>query len=340
MPNVLRHISNENLDINECWLYWKYHFDRICLKHSPVKTVRVKNRHNPWMTHDILTLMYERDYLNRKAIKAKDNYLWERYKCARNCVVHTIKRAQQNYYKEQVCMHNGNKTVMWKTLKHILGGGNLTPDSFNEYFSQVGIKLANKLPDVPYDCKLPQSIHVFQLNAIHVNFIYEQLNLLKDKSNLDIINMDSRLLKLGASVIAPSITVLFNKSLSSGVIPNDWKCATVTPIYKGKGPIDQYGNYRPISVTSHFSKLIEKSVLFQLNNYLSSNDFLTCSQSAFRKNHSTTTAIHKLICDILDGFNENEITTTCFIDLQKCFEIIDHSILLKKLKMYGFLTRH
>ncbi len=45
---------------------------------------------------------------------------------------------------------------------------------------------------------------------------------------------------------------------------------------------------------------------------------------------------HNVISDILDGFNVNEITTLCFIDLQKCFDTIDHSILLKKLNMYGF----
>ena len=81
---------------------------------------------------------------------------------------------------------------------------------------------------------------------------------------------------------------------------------------------------------------MEKAVLSQLKEYLTSHDFITCCQSAFMKNHSTTTAIHRVISDILDGFNENEITAMCFIDLQKCFDTIDHSILLTKLHMYGF----
>ena len=79
---------------------------------------------------------------------------------------------------------------------------------------------------------------------------------------------------------------------------------------------------------------MEKAVLCQLNEYVLSRDFITCHQSAFRKNHSTTTAIHKVLCDILEGFNENEVTALCFIDLQKCFDTIDHSILIRKLQLY------
>ena len=118
--------------------------------------------------------------------------------------------------------------------------------------------------------------------------------------------------------------------------PADWKYAKVTPIYKGKGAIDDCRNYRPISVISHISKIMEKAVLFQLKEYLSTHDFISNSQSAFIKIHSTTTAVQRVISDILDGFNENDITTMCFIDLQKYFDTINHSILLHKLQIYGF----
>ena len=56
----------------------------------------------------------------------------------------------------------------------------------------------------------------------------------------------------------------------------------------------------------------------------------------FINNHSTTSAVQRVISEILERFDENEITTMCFIDLQKCFDTIDHSVLLKKLEMNGF----
>ena len=112
----------------------------------------------------------------------------------------------------------------------------------------------------------------------------------------------------------------------------------VTPIFKGKGSPEQCCKYRPMSVTSHVSKLMEKAVLYQLNEYVLSRDFIICHQSAFRKNHSPTTATQKVVCDILEGLNENEVqnvTALCFIDLQKCFDTIDHSIFIRKLQLYG-----
>ena len=71
-------------------------------------------------------------------------------------------------------------------------------------------------------------------------------------------------------------------------------------------------------------------MLLQLKYYLTSHDFISNCQSTFTKHHSTTTAVHKVISDILDGFDENEM---CLIDLQKCIDIIDHTISLEKLKM-------
>ncbi len=94
------------------------------------------------------------------------------------------------------------------------------------------------------------------------------------------------MLKMGASAVAPSLTLILNLSISTGVMSHDWKRAKITPIYKGKGASDECGNYRPISVIGHISKLMEKVVLSQLKEYLSSHDVIFCSQSAFIKKNT------------------------------------------------------
>ena len=338
MPPIYDQID---ADLDTAWSLWKNTFQTICSKHAPLKSIRVKNRSNPWMTRDILKRMYNRDYLHKKANQRKSQELWEQYKCARNDVVHAIKKAQSDYYRDQIDANEGNRTNMWRAVKNILGApnpttsNNITADAFNSYFSTVGSKLAEDCDDTPYSCTLPSSIHSFELTAGDVNFVYDQLRLLRDKSNLDILNIDCKLLRLSASAVAPSLSKIINLSISSGTIPDDWKTSKVTPIYKGKGPTDDCGNYRPISVISHIAKIMEKVVLRQLKTYLEEHKFISNCQSAFIKNNSTTTAIHRIISDVLEGINEDELTAMCFIDLRKCFDTIDHEILLKKLSMYG-----
>ena len=154
---------------------------------------------------------------------------------------------------------------MWKAYSPIrLVPSNISTDTFNNYFASIGTKLADGLNNVLYSSSLPRAIYSFELLSIGINFIYNQPLLLKDKFNTDIINIDSKMMKIGSNAIASSLTVIFNLSVYSGEIPIDWKCAKVTPIYKGKCASDDCENYRPISITSHVSKIMEKVVLFQL----------------------------------------------------------------------------
>ena len=165
------------------------------------------------MDDRILVISYVRtESLKKKAIKTKNNDTWEQYKLLRNQVVHSIKQNQISYYKEQVNMNPGNKNTMWKALRHILGSptrsvpSNSSADTFNNYFTSIRTNLADGLDNVLYSSSLPRAIHSFELQSIGVNFIYNQLLLLKDKSNNNIINIDSKMMKTGSSAIAPSLT--------------------------------------------------------------------------------------------------------------------------------------
>ena len=149
------------------------------------------------------------------------------------------------------------------------------------------------------------------------------------------LGYDSCILKLSSEIIWSSLTILFNMSLSNGEIPNEWKKARASPVYKNKGSKQDPNNFRPISVIGHIPKLFEKLVDSQLREYLQSPSFITHSQSAFMKLHSTQTSLHNVIGYVLDNINENEINGIWMFDLAKCFDTIDHKLLLKQLSKYG-----
>ena len=111
---------------------------------------------------------------------------------------------------------------------------------------------------------------------------------MKEATGLD--GISPRFLKDGASVIAPTVTFLVNLSLSTGIVPCDWKMARVVPLYKSGGHASM-DNYRPISILPVMSKIMEKAVNVQLQRYLQRFDLLSPFQAGFRQHHSTESAL-------------------------------------------------
>ena len=105
-----------------------------------------------------------------------------------------------------------------------------------------------------------------------------------------------------------------------------------------KGDKNNISNYRPISVVCHIAKLLEKEVQSQFLSYLQTNHLISVDQYAFLPNHSTNTCLHRVIDDWYESFNEKEKVGACFLDISKCFDCIDHELLLSKLNKYGILN--
>ena len=135
-------------------------------------------------------------------------------------------------------------------------------------------------------------------------------------------------------ILAKSITVLCNLSISLSSLPDDCKHAKLKPLFK-KGNKDEPKNHRPISFLPQISKVIEKIVHEQIQEYLNSNNILYRYQSGLCPYHSTDTCLSYLSDKIMKGFENRMFSGMTLIDLQKAFDTIDHEIFLKKMKHTG-----
>ena len=147
--------------------------------------------------------------------------------------------------------------------------------------------------------------------------------------------VSAKLLRIAAPAIADSLCKLINFNIEKQTFPTKWKVGKVTPIYKGQGNRDDKNNYRPITVLPILSKLLEKHICDHLCVFLEENALLHRFQSGFRKFHSTETALIRLVDQLLFDLDKNRASGLVFIDYKKAFDLIDHGLLLEKLKAYG-----
>ena len=140
------------------------------------------------------------------------------------------------------------------------------------------------------------------------------------------------LLKDCIDFLAP--TILF----SCGVFPSALKHGRVTPVLKKNGfDPEVFKNYWPITNLPFLSKVLEKCALSQMYSYLLQNDLFPASQSAYRKDNSTETALLRITNDILQATDKHEDTILVLLDLSEAFDTIDHEVLLNRLKQrFGF----
>lgn len=341
--NILDNIRSVK-SMTEAWDIFKQKFELICNNHAPLSKARLKSRKSPWITKEIIQIMYRRDYVHKKAIQLEDSDLWSEYKMLRNQVTSMIRNAKREYYELHL-IGEQNENNIWKILHTILpskyslhdSNTDLSADDFCNHFSEIGHKTAetvhNDSNDLPW--KGPTSQHCFKFQEITESSVLKFMEKLPSKSSLDVLNWDSKLMKDAKLQLTPILTYLFNKSQKSSTIPDDWKLARVSPVYKGAGSKSEMVNYRPISSISHIGKLMEKCVNEQLRKYLENHQFISPDQSAYRPNHSTTTSLHRVTEDWLESINDGDVIVACFLDIKKCFDTINHQILLKKLNFYG-----
>jgi len=234
--------------------------------------------------------------------------------------------------KKQVCKEFDEQNVMITNPKSIAKG-------FNNFFVNIGPNLANKIKqksnkraeDYLNDINMTESLF---LKPVTEYELIETVHKCKSKTSCDNDDINMNTVKMVFSSLIIPFLHICNLSFKCGKFPDKMKIAKVLPFFKTGEP-SVYSNYRPVSLLSQFSKILEKLFNSRLITFIESYKLLCESQYGFRHGHSTSHAICELYEKLTLAIEKDEIPVGVFIDLRKAFDTIDHKILLTKLEKYG-----
>ena len=271
----------------------------------------------------------------------KQTCRFNKYKRMRNKVTAMLRSAKQKYFDSLSTA--GNKKF-WKTVKLLNkqqvsiptlqedGVSAVTDEEksnmLNEYFSKCWNHSEPLLSDSFVKDPVEQDDSTVDLLCSTDEIIHLIQGLDITKANGP-DGISARMLT--ASSIAPSLTKLFNLSISRGHFPTPWKGARVVPIPKSSSAKCSPSGYRPISLLSVLSKLLEKHFFSLITEHLDEHHPLSPAQWGFQKGKSTITALLSATHDWLSQLDQNKDICCVFFDFQKAFDTVPHKSLMERL---------
>ena len=342
--------SNDIDYINEKFNNTLLAADNDCI---PKVTFTRRPSDKPWMNNEIRSQMRQRNRLYYKAKNSQSEDHFRKFKDKRNQVTTLIREAKNNYFQKlQTSLADPNtKPKQWYKIANeitklknksnppppLVSNGNINihpldkAERLNKYFANIS-KIENP-PPLP---EINQNTN-FSLSAIQVSEqdVKDQHFILNSNKPGGPDEIMPKLIKLTDTSLIRPLTMLFNKSLSLGQVPAQWKMANISAIFKGKGSEQDPTNYRSISITSCLGKVMEKIIFKYLYNYLEQHNILTKHQSGFRPKDYTVNQLLEIYHVIIENLDKSKDIKFVFCDISKAFDKVWHEGLIYKLSKYG-----
>ncbi len=337
----------------------RFMMDTAC----PYKQIKIKTKDGKRKLWDAESLELKRSYLealNREILTGNDDDKRNTALIKKNydLKLKNLRKKQNVDFIEQA---DNKSKALWKVINYerkekntatyirSLNDNEATYNSpasianhLNEFFATVAERILNQSralghhPQADRVQILPQPHPIPNLQLYHTTEeeIKKVIDSMKSKSSAGEDDISSKIIKSCKDEIITPLKELINKSFDEGTFPNSLKTSKVYPKYKS-GQHTEAANYRPISLISNFSKILERIALTRLLEHLQQHNLLTPNQHGFIRNRSTATALIQLVESIIDKLEQGHIATTVLLDFSKAFDCLDHKLIIKKLQNLG-----
>lgn len=337
--HFLHDFSSRSVETN--WNLFSVKLATLIDRFIPVISIPCTNT-APWFNRHLRRLNNKKKRLYRQVDKNRHSESWQRYKlCDKEYQSELISVRRHFFTHDLPAMLTNNPRKFWQiinpanhpdiTLTNAEGSSVPVAECaelFNNAFTSVFTREDLPLPPISVSTSNTSMSEI----CISETGILSLLGKLKTTSASDHLGFNNKILKNSSDGIHRILSAIFSQSLSSGVIPLDWRLAKVVPIFKS-GDRSSPLNYRPISLTSTVCKLLEHVIHSQVINYLEEHNIIFKYQHGFRKGYSCETQLAGFIQDIHSSIDAGIQVDSIFLDFSKAFDRVPHNRLLMKLAL-------
>ncbi len=339
----------QDLNREAAWIAFWERFQEVQEKYVPKSKPPKKGLKPPWMIEAVLSKLKEKQIAFKKYMATKDSDDYRSYARTRNQAKWLCRKSARDYERNIAKESKTNPKSFYnyakKKMKTKSGIADQTKkdgstassnkekaEVLNNFFSSVfTTENIQNMPELKGIADLKVKMTDLKVTSDQVK---QRLVELKPNKATGPDGVSPRMLKELAGSLAKPLSIIMNKSLQEGRLPNIWKTAHVVPIFK-KGKKNVAGNYRPVSLTSVVCKVMEAIVREKLLDHLKQNGLITNSQHGFIGGRSCSTNLLAALDSWTEILDEGGAVDTVYLDFAKAFDTVPHERLLHKLKGLG-----
>jgi hypothetical protein len=335
-----------NTDLKEAWHKFRNIISDLVDEYVPKKVVKGAGQPR-WLTCEIKNLLNRKRKAWKRFKRESSVASREEYSIAARQVKKALIRAKKKVERQIAYAEDKNNRQFTRYVKSktatrapigpiMMEDGSLSnnnmeaAEALNKYFASVFTK--EDLSTLPQ--KQLETDNMVSTVTITEAIIIKKIKNLRADSAAGPDGIHPRLLKETAAEIAVPLNIIFNRSMRENVIPNDWKAAVVTPIFK-KGTRTDPGNYRPVSLTSVPCKLLESIIKDKINSHLSENKLINESQHGFIKGRSCATNVIEFMEVVTKAVDKGDSADIFYLDFSKAFDKVPRERLMVKVRAKG-----